>query len=367
MHDPRIQKLATLLVHYSLKLKKGQLFLINGNTLAIPLAEAVAAEALRGGAHPTFRLAPPHWSELFLKEAEEHQLKYISELERVTTNTVDAVLTIWGSNNTRALSKSDPKKMAVQSAARQPLFARFMERMGKGEMRWCGVQFPTEAHAQDFSMSLYEYEDFVYNACKLQAKDPVAEWKKIEKEQERVTKELSRFTELRVVGDGTDIRMKLKGRRWINACGHENMPDGEVFTSPIEDSVTGKISFNMPTNYGERDVDGVKITFKQGTVTESSARVGEAFLHSMLKLDAGASVLGEFAIGLNEQIQQYSKNTLFDEKIGGTVHFALGAGFPECNGKNKSGLHWDMVLDLRKEGALYADGKKIFEKGKLLI
>ncbi|MBI3660562.1 aminopeptidase [Candidatus Acetothermia bacterium] len=367
MYDLRVQKLANLLANYSLRLKKDQLFIINGNTLATPLAEAIGVEALRVGAHPVLRLTPPHWGEHFLREAQEHQLKYISEIERVVTDTVDAVLTIWGSNNTRALSKTNPKKMATQSAARQPLFAKFMERMAKGKMRWCGVQYPTEAHAQDFEMSLYEYEDFVYNACKLNSKNPVAEWQKVEKEQDRVIKELSKFSELHVVGDGTDVKLKLTGRKWVNACGHENMPDGEVFTSPVDGSVEGQVSFNFPTNYGARDIAGVKIVFKNGKVIRSSADQGEDFLKSMLALDEGASLLGEFAIGLNYNIQNYSKNTLFDEKIGGTVHFALGAAFPECNGKNKSGLHWDMVLDLRKEGAIYGDGEKIFEKGKLLI
>jgi aminopeptidase len=241
----------------------------------------------------------------------------------------------------------------------------FMNRAAAGSLKWTGTQFPSQACAQDAEMSLAEYEDFVFNAGLLNHDDPVAAWKAVSQRQQRLVDFLNGKTEYRVVAaNGTDVRMSLAGSTWINCDGHENFPDGEVFTGPAIDSVEGQIHFSFPAVHQGRECDGVKLTFKNGKVVAASAAKGEDFLISMLDMDAGSRHLGECAIGTNYDITRYTRNTLFDEKIGGTVHFALGAGYPESGNKNQSGLHWDMVVDLRQGGHIEIDGEKINVDGQ---
>jgi aminopeptidase len=232
-------------------------------------------------------------------------------------------------------------------------------------MKWTGTQYPCQSAAQDAEMSLEEYEDFVFNAGLLNHADPVAEWKKVSERQQRLVDFLNGKSDYHVVAaNGTDVRMSVAGHTWINCDGHENFPDGEVFTGPLIDSVNGQINFSFPAVHHGRECDGVRLTFRDGKVVNASATKGEDFLISMLDTDAGSRFLGECAIGTNYGITRYTRNTLFDEKIGGTVHFALGAGYPETGNKNQSGLHWDMVVDLRGGGFAEIDGQKVSENGK---
>jgi aminopeptidase len=216
-------------------------------------------------------------------------------------------------------------------------------------------------------MSQREYEDFVFRAGLLHLPDPIGEWKKISERQQRLADFLNGAKEVRVIGKDTDLKVGVEGRRWINCDGHENFPDGEVFTGPIEDATEGTIRYSFPAVHHGRECHDIVLKFKAGKVVEARASKGEEFLLGMLEQDPGARVLGEFAIGTNFGIQQYTKNTLFDEKIGGTCHAAIGAAYPETGGKNDSGLHWDMVCDLRQKGCrIEVDGVVILEEGRFL-
>jgi aminopeptidase len=257
--------------------------------------------------------------------------------------------------------------MAIASAANRNNLSRFMERAAEGKLKWVGVQFPCHAAAQDAEMSLADYEDFLFNACLLNEPDPVAAWQAVSLRQQRLVDYLNGKSDYHVVSaNGTDVRMSVAGKTWINCDGHCNFPDGEVFTGPVIESVNGTICFSFPAVHQGREVNDVKLTFRDGKVNHADAGKGKDFLISMLDMDAGSRFLGECAIGTNYSIKQYTKNTLFDEKIGGTVHFALGAGYPETGNTNQSGLHWDMVLDMRQGGYIEVDGEKFSENGKFL-
>ncbi len=366
MADPRQQKLAQVLVHYSLALKLGDKFIIFGRAFAAPLIHEVYREAVWVGAHVTTKISLEGLQEVFFQEANDEQLAYVSEVDTLEVEHYDAELTIWGSENTKILSGIDPKRIAKRREARAQLSKRSLERMGKGETRWCGTMFPTNAHAQDAGMSLGDYENFVYNAGLLNLEDPVAGWRKVHQEQQRVADFLNQHDEIHIVAPGTDITYRVGGRTWINCAGTENFPDGEVFSGPIENSVNGTVCFTYPALYDGNEVENVRLTFRDGRVVESDATKGLDFLNAMLDMDAGSRYLGEVAFGLNYNIQQFSKDTLFDEKIGGTMHMALGASLPESGGVNESGLHWDMVCDLR-EGKVYADGQLCYEGGKFIL
>jgi aminopeptidase len=240
-----------------------------------------------------------------------------------------------------------------------------MKRAAEGSLRWAGTQYPCNSSAQDAEMSLSEYEDFVFNAGLLNHPDPIASWKRVSERQQRLTDFLNDKSDYHVVAaNGTDVRMSVANRRWINCDGQANFPDGEIFTGPVLDSVNGVIKYSVPAVYHGREVQDVRLKFKDGKVIDASASKGEDYLISMLDMDAGARFLGECAIGTNFGITRYTRNTLFDEKIGGTVHFAVGAGYPETGNTNESGLHWDMVVDLRTGGYIEIDGEKVNVDGR---
>ena len=274
---------------------------------------------------------------------------------------------IWGSKNTRFLSGIDPKRQARAQKARLALSSRMFARIGKGEVNWVGTQFPTEADAQDAGMSLVDYADFVYRAGHIHKADPAAHWRKVAKEQLRLKKILDRINNLHIQSKDTDLKLRVKGRKWVSCHGTENFPDGEIFTSPLEDSTTGTIRFSFPATYGGREVEDVRLEFKNGRVVGESAARNEPYLKAMLDMDKGSRKVGEIAIGTNYEIKQATRNILFDEKIGGTCHLAVGASIPEAGGKNKSALHWDMVCDLRKNARILADGKEIYRNGRFTI
>lgn len=365
MRDPRLEKLAAVLVNYSVGVRKDQVVRLSGPPVAEPLMVELYRKVVEAGGHPLIRMAPDETTEIFLKTASHDQLVWMNPITKFEYETIDCSIGIWGEENTRALTNCDPKKIAVNEAARRPLMDIFMKRAAVGKLRWVGTQYPTQASAQDAEMSLSEYEDFVFGAGLLNETDPVAAWKRKSQRQQRLIDFLSGKREFRVVAaNGTDLRMSVAGMRWINCDGHENFPDGEVFTGPVIDSVQGTVNFSFPAIYHGREVLGVKLKFKDGKVIDASADKGEDFLFEMLDMDAGSRFLGECAMGTNYQIRRFTGNTLFDEKIGGTVHFALGAGYPESGNANQSGLHWDMVVDLREGGFIAVDGEKINVDGK---
>jgi aminopeptidase len=365
MRDPRLEKLADVLVNYSVGVKPGQFVRLSGPPCSQPLVVELYRKVLSAGGNPHARIVPEELSEIILKNGTEEQLKFLNPIHLHEYEIIDGSIGIWAEENTRALTNCDPKRLGMTQAARKPLMDLFMNRAAEGKLKWVGTQYPTQAAAQDAEMSLEEYEDFVFGAGLLNRPDPVAAWKAVSQKQQRLIDFLNGKKEYRVVSaNGTNVRMNLSGMTWINCDGHENFPDGEVFSGPVIDSVEGQINFSFPAVHHGRECDGVKLTFRNGKVTDASATKGQEFLISMLEMDAGSRFLGECAIGTNYDITQYTRNTLFDEKIGGTVHFALGAGYPESGNKNQSGLHWDMVVDLRNGGFAEIDGVKIVQDGQ---
>jgi aminopeptidase len=365
MRDPRVEKLADVLVSYSVGVRPGQLVRISGPPIAQPLIVELYRRVVEAGGHPIVRMSPEELGEIFVKHASDEQLKYLNPINVFEYEKIDCSIGIWAEENTKALSNADPKRIGMSQAARKPLMEIFMKRASSGALKWSGTQFPCQAAAQDAEMSLAEYEDFVYGAGLIDRLDPVAAWTQISQRQQKLVDHLNGKKDYHVVAaNGTDVRMSVADHTWINCDGHENFPDGEVFTGPVIDSVNGQINFSFPAVHHGRECDGVKLTFKNGKVIDASASKGEEFLFSMLDMDDGSRFLGECAIGTNYGITRYTKNTLFDEKIGGTVHFALGAGYPETGNNNQSGLHWDMVVDLRPGGYVEVDGQKVNIDGK---
>ncbi|SRR5260221_3326772 len=366
MVDSRHQKLAQVLVNYSLALKPEDKVAINGSPIATPLIKEIYREAVRAGAYVYTQIRIEELVEIFLHEASDEQLTYISERDRFNNEYPTAAIHVLSTQNTKSRSGIDPKRIARSQAAAAPLIERNMARTAAKELRWCVTLFPTQAYAQDAGMSLSDYEDFVFGSMLLSDADPVESWSKVKTDQQHIVDYLNRHDEIHIVSPDTDVTYRAGGRIWINAHGDFNFPDGEVFTGPIEDSVNGTVRFTYPAVYNGQEVEDVRLTFRDGKVVESNAGRNERFLNEMLDMDASSRYLGEVAFGLNYGVKQFTKNILFDEKIGGTMHMALGASYPETGGKNVSALHWDMVCDLR-EGKVYADGELCYENGKFLI
>jgi len=365
--DDRLTKLANILINHSLEIKKNDYFMISGGVKSIPLINEVFKQSLDLGANPFIRLGIEELAEIFFKKASNEQLKFISPISKYEIKKIDAKLSIMSPENTRYMTNIDPKKQSICSKAQQPIHDIFMKRAANRELKWCITQFPTHASAQDAEMSLSEYEDFIFNAAHVKLTNPIQHWKKTYSTQEKIKKYLEKKNDLHVYAKDTDLKIKIENRKWINCYGKENFPDGEIFTGPIENSAKGHISYSFPAVHGGRLVEEIQLWFDKGKVIKSKASRGEDFLKTMIKMDKGSHRIGEFAFGTNYGIKKYTKNTLFDEKIGGTIHIAIGLGFPETGSKNKSGLHWDMVCDLRKNGEVYADEELIYKNGKFII
>jgi len=366
MTDSRIEKFAYILIHHSLCIKKNDLFVISGSHLAAPLIQEVYKQALDVGANPYTHIGIDGLSEMYYKYSSDAQLKFVSPIDRFEIEHIDARLSIISPENTKNLTGVNPKKQAISSAAHREIMEIFLNRAVKKELRWSVTQFPTQAAAQDAEMSLEEYSNFVFDAAHVEAKNPITYWKKVFTEQEKIRKFLEKKKKIRVVAKDTDLTISVAGRKWINCHGKENFPDGEVFTGPIEGATEGYIRYTFPISYGGREVNDVQLWFKNGAVVKASASKGEQFLKEMLSVDPGARRLGEFSFGTNYGVKRYTKNTLFDEKIGGTIHLAVGSGYPETHSKNKSSIHWDMVCDLRKHGEVYADDELVYKNGRFL-
>ena len=367
MSDPRVTKLADLLVSYSLELRPGQIVRIDASTVATPLVTEVYRHALRAGAHPRTRIEVEGLDVIAVRESSDDQLSFVSEIDRFEVENLDALVTIWAERNTRSLTQAEPDRVSRRIASRRKLTNRYWERLDAGEATWVGTRFPTEAHAQDAEMSLEEYEDFVYGACHVRSdEDPVAHWRTVSAELNARARELETLRELRIVGPDTDLRLSVDGRSWVAADGKLNMPDGEIFTSPVETETEGEIRFSFPAIFSGRGVEDVRLRFEGGRVVQAEAKTGNDYLQSLLDMDEGSRILGEVAFGLNYEIDRFTRDILFDEKIGGTVHLALGSSFKKLGGRNDSGLHWDMICDLRAEGEVYADGDLVWKAGHFL-
>lgn len=364
--DPRIERMAQTLIGYSLGVQEGWTVSIFAGTAALPLVQAAYREALRVGAFPNVLLEVPGAREMLLTLGSDEQLLHGDPYRLAMVRGSDAVLRIMSDDNTRASNNIPPARQALLQKGLSPIGAVSMQRITDNRPQTLTL-YPTNAYAQDAEMSLSEFEDFVFHACLLDTEeDPVSRWVALGKEQQRIVDWLAGKKSVHVEAPGTDLKMSIEGRNFVNSDGKRNFPSGEVFTSPIEDTVEGCISYSYPASYQGRTVQGVKLTFKGGVVKEFSAESGYDFLASMLDMDAGARKLGEFAIGTNTGVTRITRNTLFDEKIAGTMHCALGEAYPNAGGTNKSAIHWDMVTDMR-EGRITVDGEVLYENGKFII
>ncbi len=367
MADPRLKKLADVLVNYSVGVKPGDWVELSGNILAEPLINEVYRQVIKAGGNVSLQLITDAIRETYFQEANEDQLKWVSPILKMLTEKEDVFIGIDGSSNTRLLSGVDPKKQQTRAVAYRELNEVFMERSAKKELRWVYTCYPCPAFAQEADMSLADYEDFVYAACYCDKKDPIAEWKRVHDEQQKAVDWLKGKKIVTVKSPNADLTLSIEGRTFENCDGKYNMPDGEIFTGPVEDSCNGWVEFTYPAITGGREVEGVRLEFKDGKVVKATAEKNEEYLLSQLDSDEGSRYLGEFAIGTNFGIKKFTKSILFDEKIGGTFHMAVGSGYPETGSKNKSSIHWDFICDIQKDSEIRADGDLLYKNGKFKI
>ncbi len=366
MRDPRYDRLAELLVEHSLELKPGQVLRIQGGTVAAPLILALHAAALGRGAHAYAAVELEGMRELLVADGTFEQIDFVSPIELREQDAIDAAVTIWAHANTRSFTRLDPERHQRHIAAERQLAIRRRDRVSRGELRWCGTASPANGDAQDAGMSLADYEEFVFRACHVLDDDPIGHWRRASEELKLRAAELGAVSELRIVGEDTDLTIGVEGRTWRGAFGLQNMPDGEVYTSPIETAVEGTIRFGFPAVFEGREIDDLRLRFAEGRVVSAEAAGGLGYLDALLDMDEGARGIGEVAFGLNYEIDRFTRNILFDEKIGGTMHIALGMGFADLGGLNRSSLHLDLICDLRREGEVYADGELIWRAGRFV-
>jgi aminopeptidase len=367
MKDQRVDALAQILVRYSTKVTPGDVCVIQSTTAAEPLVQAIYEEVLRAGGLPVMQLTTDEAQAAFFRLASDEQLDWVAPPVEWGSEHADVRIVALADVNAKALSQADPKKQARAQRARKHVMDTAMRRAATGEHRWALTIFPTHAYAAEAGMSLSEYEDFYYAACLVTDGEPLTAWQRQSDEVKRLTEWMQGREEVRITAPGTDLTLGVAGRTWVACAGEHNMPDGEFFTGPVEDSINGEIAYSFETSYGGREVAGIKLRFGDGVVVDASAERGEALLLEMLDTDPGARRLGELGIGTNYGISTGTKEILLDEKIGGTVHLAIGMSYPETGGVNDSAVHWDMVCDLRQGGAIVVDGVDVQRDGRFLV
>lgn len=367
MADIRVERLADLSVNYSIQVKKNQEIYIAGPPMAFPLIEQLYKYTLLAGAYPSVIIRDQRFDDMQFRYGKDYQLEHVPPISKHAIQTADALVRIKAERNPKHLANIPPEKITKFTSAQRELTDIMADRIKKGELSWTLLPFPTDAMAQEASMSLLEYQDFVYKACYAHTEDPKAEWKRISVVQQKIVDYLTKRAEIQFVGEDTDISFNTKGRKWLNADGRKNMPDGEVFTGPREDSAEGTIRFTYPAIYSGNEVEDIRLTFKNGKIVEAKAKKGEKLLNKMIQIDDGSDKMGEIAIGTNYEIATFTKDMLFDEKMGGTIHMAVGRGIPETGSNNRSAIHWDMLKDMKNGGKIFADGELFYENGQFLI
>jgi aminopeptidase len=367
MRDQRAEALAKILVNYSTRVQKGEVCVIQATTAAELLVQAVFEEVLRAGGQPIMQMTTNGAQAAFFELASNDQLDFVPPPSEWAAEQAETRIAIMSEVNSRALSRVDPKKQARAQKARRGLMETMMSRAAAGEHRWALTLFPTHSYASEAGMSLADYEDFYYAACLATDGDPVTAWQRQSNQVNHLAEWIQGREEIHIVAPGTDLKLNVSGRNWIPCTGEHNMPDGEFFTGPVEDSANGEIAFSFPASYGGRTVSGVRFRFEDGRVVDASADQGEEFLLEMLNTDEGARRLGEIGIGTNFGISTGTQEILLDEKIGGTVHLAVGMSYPESGGTNNSAVHWDMVCDLREGGSITVDGTELQRDGRFVV
>lgn len=360
-------RLAQILTDYSHPIQKGDYVVIRASADAEPLILALYEAVLRRGGHPSVSVYLPQASEIFYRVAQDEQLDFLDPLAMTMIEKVDVLYQILAPSNTKDMSTVDPAIQTRVHKAYRPYIEKYFGRIADQTIRWNICAWPTQAAAQEAEMGLLAYTEFIYNACGLNHADPVAYWEGLKARQDRLVAWLQGKKRAEIKGPGIDLSFSFEGRLWVNDWGDNNFPAGEVFTSPVEDSVNGHVAFSYPTLHTGREVSGVKLTFKDGVVVEARAAKGEDDLLRQLDMDEGARRVGEFAIGTNYGVQKFTGETLFDEKIGGTVHMALGESIKEAGGQNSSAIHWDIVHEMKNGGEIYIDGELFYRNGQFVI
>ena len=355
MHDDRVRKLAEILLDHSIAVQKGDRINIRVTTsLGMPLAREVYKGVVQRGAFPHLETGDDTLAAYYLKHASKDQLSAKPVIAEAVANWADKSVTIVADQNTRELASVPPENSIIRAKILKPIRDISIKKP------WILVYYPTPAMAQDAGMNLEEFEDFFFKAC-------VRDWKKEQSALERIAEYFNKVSEIQVIGEHTNLKMSVKNRVWIPCYGTYNMPDGEVFTAPVEDTVAGHVYFEYPLIRNGKTMRDIQLWFEKGKIVRTSASENHALLESILDTDAGARFLGEFAIGTNKMIQQYMYNTLFDEKMAGTIHMAVGQAYEECKGVNSSTVHMDIVKNMRSDGAkIIADGITIYENGQFI-
>lgn len=372
MADSRVQKFAKVLVEHSARIVPGDRVLIEATTAAEPLVRELFIQIMEKGGHPHPMVALPGMmpfsqDEFYLTYANESQLDFVPTFYKLAYDEFESRIRIHSSTNTRGTTNLDPVKAQRRGKATSVITETQMRRGGEGKFKWVTTLYPTDAYAQDAGMSLKDYEDFVFNAVHANEDDPIAYWNSTRAGQQKAIDFLAGKNLVTLRGPNVDLSLSIKGRSFMNSTGTYNMPDGEIFTGPVEDSLNGWVKYTYPAIYGGVAVEGAELTFSQGRVTRATAEKNEEYLVKMLESDEGARHVGEFAIGTNFDINKFTGNILFDEKIGGTFHMALGAGYPETGSKNKSAIHWDMICDLRTDSEITVDGELFYKNGEFVF
>lgn len=369
MPETNLQKLARIFVDHSTHVQPGDLVAIETVTVAEPLVKEIYDLVLQRGGHPHILLHLQDEDSIFFSRANDSQLDFTPTFQQIVTEKFDVYIRARAETNTRALSGVDPARQARWQKTFAPIRNMMLKRAGENSLRWVLGQYPTEAYASEAGMDLKTYENFVFQACHADENtpDPVAYWQGLEEEQKRVVERIEGHDRVAIKGPDVDLTLSIKDRKFMNSSGLHNMPDGEIYTGPVENSINGWVRYTYPALWQGRLVQGIELTFKDGRVVEARADENQDFLLQMLDTDAGARYVGEFAIGTNFQIDRFTRNILFDEKIGGTFHMALGAGYPETGSKNTSVIHWDMICDLRKDSEISVDGEVVYRNAAFVF
>jgi len=355
--DLRTQKLAQLAVRYSVFVKSGEKVMISGREESIPFLVELYKEIILQKAHPIVRFNLPNVSDFFYKYATKEQIERFPEEFMDNVKKADKYIGISSDSNTRELTNCDSKKITARGKVTHPISDYICNE--KPKIHRCTIAYPCQALAQEAEMSLTEYENFVYNAC-------LQDWKKLGKQFEKIKEIFEKGKQVHLIGEGVDLKFSISGKNAVADKGEENMPGGEVFMAPVRESLNGWIKFDYPAIRDGKEVTDIELKFENGKVIEAYATKNEDFLKEMLATDENASYVGEFGIGCNPKINKFTKNLLFDEKIGGTIHLALGMAYKENNGGNDSAIHWDIVKEMKK-AKIILDGKVVQENGKWKI
>ncbi|MFN8529925.1 MAG: aminopeptidase [Anaerolineae bacterium] len=367
MADVRIEKLADILVNYSTQVKPGEWVGILGDVNALPLMRSVFTKVVEAGGNPTVMINDEFMTRQFVRLANDDQFAWIDPSQTVYYDQADVYIRCNGAANTRASSSIESSRLQSRQRQLSGWLSTRMRRAAEGSFKWVGTMFPTEAFAQEAGMSLEEYENFVYGATFADLEDPIAEWRKLGEMQQKKIDWLKGKKHVKCQGPNIDLELSIDGRVFINACGERNMPDGEIFTGPVENSAKGWVKFTYPSIAQGQSIEGIELRFENGRVADATAKKNQTLLLAQLDTDAGSRYLGEFAIGTNFGINRFTGMILYDEKIGGTIHMAVGAGYPDTGSVNKSSVHWDMICDMRVDSTIHIDGELFYKDGQFVV